>query len=184
MIHYEDAVCKALNIPSIPKKKWDGKKSFKTGVAVIALDKEKTRLAYAVVTFDETNDEQPRVQKVFSIEPFYDILDDEIYIVPDYMDNDVESMDLDDESKQAAQRLLDEANELESMGIENEITMPENEYFFDQIHDDEQAQAFIKDYNRRNKLRGKVPTTHDALIMRLSVIYSEMNKKTKKQKTR
>ena len=91
-------------------------------------------------------------------------------------------MDLDDESKQAAQRLLDEANELESMGIESEITMPENEYFFDQIHDDEQAQAFIKDYNRRNKLRGKVPTTHDALIMRLSVIYSEMNKKTKKQK--
>ena len=37
MIQKEQEVCRYLSIPNIPKKKWDGKSSFKFGVAVTEL---------------------------------------------------------------------------------------------------------------------------------------------------
>lgn len=180
MIEKEQEVCQALNLPSIPKKKWDGKKSFKTGVAVVSLGAmDDAVLAYAVATFDaERGDEKPRITKVFTTEQFFDIK--EIYIVPDYMDDDVENMDLDDESKAAAQRLLDEAKELEGSDSHDD-ELPKNEYFFDHVHNDDEAVAFIKSYNKTNKVRGKLPQTHDQIIMRLSVIYYEQKNKTKKK---
>lgn len=184
MIEKEQEVCQALNLPTIPKKKWDGQKSFKTGVAVVSLgEMDDAVLAYAVATFDaERGDEKPRITKVFTTEQFFDIK--EIYIVPDYMDDDVENMDLDDESKAAAQRLLDEAKELEGSDSHDD-ELPKNEYFFDHVHNDDEAVAFIKSYNSTNKIRGgKVPTTHERIIMRLSVIYSELNSKSQKSKSR
>lgn len=179
MINYENLVCRELNIPSIPKKKWDGEKSFKSGVAV--LEMQDCRKVYAIATFDNENDKEPRIIKVFTLEQFSNISD--IFVVPDYMDNDVENMDLDDESKAAAQAMLEEAKELENESTKNKAKdLPKNEYFFDHITNDEQAAAYIKDYNKRNKIKGRVPNTHDGLVMRLSVIYSETNNKKKKSK--
>lgn len=175
MIEYENMVCMELNIPAIPKKEWDGQRSFKVGVAVINLNGG--RQAYGVATFNNEEDKEPRVTKVFTLEPFVSI--DKVFVVPDYMDTDVETMDLDDESKKAAQMMIDEAKELEDEGVEKE-TLPENEYFFDHITNDDEAAAFIKDYNTRNRIKGRVPKSHDGLVMRLSVIYSETNKKSKK----
>ena len=37
MIEFEKEVIKYLNIPSIPKKEWDGKSSFSKGVALLEL---------------------------------------------------------------------------------------------------------------------------------------------------
>lgn len=177
-ILFEQQVCTKLNIPSIPKREWDCKSSFKFGVAVVGLDGD--RQAYAIATFDNKKDSEPRIIKVFTLEQFNSI--SKVFIVPDYMDDDVDKMDLDDESKRAAKALLEEAAELENEGSDDETApMPENEYFFDHIHNDDEAAAFIKDFNKRNRIKGRVPTSHDGLVMRLSVIYSEtQNKKSKK----
>lgn len=175
MIENENMVCRELGLPAIPKKEWDRQRSFKVGVAVINLDGG--RQTYGVATFNNDVDKEPRIIKVFTLEPFVGI--DKVFVVPDYMDTDVETMDLDDASKQAAQMMIDEAKELEDDGVEKE-KLPENEYFFDHITNDEEAAAFIKDYNNRNRIKGRVPKTHDGLVMRLSVIYSETNKKSKR----
>ena len=173
----EDLVCKALNIPSIPKKEWDGKKSFKRGVAI--LDMADERRSYAVATFNSEKDITPRIVKVFTLEQFKGI--SKIFVIPDYMDDDVDNMDLDDASKRAAKSLLEEAKELENEGVDTNQELPENEYFFDHIHNDDEAMAFIKDYNKRNRIKGRVPTNHDKIVMRLSVIYSETNSKKSKK---
>lgn len=174
MIRYENDVIEYLRLPSVPKKNWDGRSSFKDGVAVVKmLDGSE---AYAVATFDEERDAKPNIKKVFSIEPFSDIT--AIYVVPSYMDNDVESFDVDDESKAAAQRLVEEAKALEEV---NETVVDEsangNEYYFDTIHNDEEARAFIKAHMKRNKQKGRVPEDHEAILMRLGVIYSNVNRK-------
>jgi hypothetical protein len=180
MIKFESEILDWLNLPSIPKKKWDGKTSFKVGVAVIEL--QYGAQAYAVATFDSDSDSEPRVKKVFSLEQFVKV--SEIFVVPSYMDEDIEHMDLDEQSKQAAQRLLDEAHELENEGIEEKIEMPKNEYFFDTIHNDEEAMAFIKSYNKANRIKGRVPRDHETIVMKLSVLWSNLQNKNNKKKNR
>lgn len=177
MIKFESEILDWLNLPSIPKKKWDGKTSFKVGVAVIEL--QYGAQAYAVATFDSDSDSEPRVKKVFSLEQFIKV--SEIFVVPSYMDEDIENMDLDEQSKQAAQRLLDEAHELENEGIEKKIEMPKNEYFFDTIHNDEEAMAFIKLYNKANRIKGRVPRDHETIVMKLLVIWFNLQNKNNKK---
>jgi hypothetical protein len=169
-IKNEIEVLNALEIPSIPIKEWDGKHSFKTGVAVVNLITGEK--AFAIAKFDAENDKQPNIKRSFSIEPFDKI--EKIFVVPDYMDKSgVESWDLDDESKAAAKAIINEAdNYTEEESIENE-----NEYYFDNIHSDEEAIAFIKSYNRRNRIKGKIPTQHENIIMRLSAIWSQQKNK-------
>lgn len=171
MALYENQVCEYLNIPSIPKKKWDGKKSFLNGVALLSIlgDRE----AYAVCTFDSDTDSEPRIKKVFSLEKFNEVK--EIYPVPAYMDTDVDNMDLDEESKENAKFLVIEADEVVA-DHEEAHKGEDNEYFFDNIRNDEEAKAFIKAYNKEHKIKGGLPRTHDGLIMRLSVIHSELSK--------
>ena len=170
MTLFEFEICKYLDIPAIPKKAWDGKKSFKDGVAIVTL--KSGQQAYVAVTFDCETDNKPRVKKVFTLEQFNDISD--IYVVPSYMDSDIEAMDLDEESKEKAQFLVEEATDIVEETPEEEAT---NEYFFDNIHNDEEAKAFIKAYNKKMKNKARVPKSHDGLIMRLSVIHAEMEKK-------
>lgn len=186
MVEYENEVCQYLGIPSIPKKKWDRESSFKRGVGIV--DLIGGHQAYVVVTFDAEKDPDGycRIVKVFSLEQFalggFGL--SEVFVVPDYMDTDVENMDLDEKSKEAAKTLVNEALDLENSDTAaSKVTLPENEYYFDNIHDDEEAQAFIKSYNTSNRIRGKVPTTHEAIVMRLSVIYSEINNKSNKSTT-
>ena len=178
MISFEKEVCSYLNIPSLPKKEWDGKGSFKNAVATIKLGG--SRLAYAVASYDEAKDDAPRVVKSFMTEPFYGI--DKIFVVPSYMDTDVDNMDLDEQSKKAAEDLKKEADELEKQGAEETMEVPENEYCFDHIHNDEEAIAFIEAYNRENNIKGAIPKKHESIIARLTVIYAESLKKAPKAK--
>lgn len=172
MVLYEKEICDYLNIPSIPKKKWDGKKSFINGVAITNL--LGGAQAYAVATFDADVDEKPRIKKVLTLEQYVDVGD--IFVVPSYMDSDVENMDLDEESKESAKFLVDEANEVILEESNTEQQEEQSEYYFDNIHNDEEAAAFIRAYNKKKKGKGKVPRTHEGLLMRLSVIHSELNK--------
>lgn len=178
MISFEKEVCSYLNIPSLPKKEWDGKSSFKNAVATIKLGG--SRLAYAVASYDEAKDDAPRVVKSFMTEPFYGI--DKIFVVPSYMDTDVDNMDLDEQSKKAAEDLKKEADELENQGADETIEVPKNEYCFDHIHNDEEAIAFIEAYNRENNIKGAIPKKHESIIARLTVIYAESLKKAPKSK--
>lgn len=173
-VNFEKEICEYLRIPTIPKRKWDGKTSFKDGCAVI--EHTDGSLSYAVATFDDELDNEPRVRKVFTLEMFNKVHD--IFVVPEYMDTDVEEMDLDEESKEKAKLLVDEASELEVQGKEEDFS-DANEYVFDNIHNDEEATAFIRAYNKKHKKKGGLPKTHEGIIMRLNVIYKDMNKNNK-----
>lgn len=178
-IEFENEVLSYLNLPSIPIKEWNKKDGFKDGVAIIEYNNE--RLGYAIATFAPQKDKEPVVKKVFSLEPYKAIK--RIMVVPTYMNNDVDNMDLDDDSKKNAYRLAQEAEELENEGVDIDmIEMPSNEYFFDHITNDEEGMAYIKSYNMRNRIRGKVPRNHDAIVARLGVIWSDLNRKKSKSK--
>lgn len=176
-IRFEKEVCDFLSLPSIPKRQWDGKTSFKDGVGVTKL--ALGDLAYAVCTFDAEKDSAPRVKKVFTSERFNSI--EKVFIVPSYMDTkSIANADLDERSKEAAKRLAQEAQELTEQEEENEkVELPKNEYFFDNITNDEEAIAFITTYNRDNNIRGAIPTKHETLVMRLGVIFNDLKKKSK-----
>jgi len=176
MINFEKEICDYLSLPAIPLKEWNGKESFKDGVAVVELSLGE--LAYAVCTFDAQKDKEPRIKKVFTQIPFTHVAS--ILVVPSYMDTkDIDDADLDEQSKEAAQRIVDEANELTNDDYDK-ITLPDNEYFFDNIHNDDEAIAFITSYNKENGIKGAIPSKHDTIVLRLGVIYSDLNKKNKK----
>lgn len=177
-IRNEDEVCKYLNIPSIPVKAWDGKKSFKSGVAIVKHNDED--YSYAVATFDSEKDNKPRITKVFDIIPFRDL--EKIFVVPNYMDVDgIEKWDLDESSKKAAQNVVQEAKELEKTE-QPQVVAPTNEYCFDFIHNDEEAQAYIRAYNKQRGINGRVPSTHDNIVARITTIWYAENNKTKENK--
>lgn len=170
IIDYEKEILEYLGIPSVPKKRWDGKSAFKDGVAVVRLSGGFN--AYAVATCDGLGVE-PRVKKVFTDEPFSDIVD--IFPVPSYMNSDVETMDLDEQSKINAQSLLDEAGELEKEVVHDVNDDNGNEYFFPDVRNDDEAVAFIKSYNEANGIKAGVPKSHDGIVARLAVIWSDTN---------
>ena len=171
-ILFEKEICKFLNIPSIPKKAWDKESPFDKGVAVVTLGFGNK--GYAVARFNKEKEQKPNITKVFASEPFFDI--EEIFVVPDYMETNIDNADLDDESKKKAKDLAKQAEEIENDGSTDVIETPENEYYFDNITNDEEAIAFITAYNQKNGIRGSVPKKHDTIIMRLSVIHSDMAK--------
>ena len=178
MVEFEKEVVTYLNIPSIPKKEWNQTDSFQCGVAVINLSLG--RQAYAVCSFDKETDKEPRITKVFGVEPFGSI--DKVFVVPAYMDNNTADADLDSESKKRAEQLAAEASELENQGVKEEAIENANklpEWIFDEIHNKEEAIAWLKQYNVRNKIKkGKVPTNDETIKMRLYNIYmSNKNRK-------
>lgn len=180
-ILFENEVIKYLDIPSIPKKEHDGKTSFENGVAILRLSAN--RKAYAVCEYNSEKDESPRVKKVFGTEPFYGI--EKVFVVPSYMNSDLSDADLDAESVKRAEQLVNEATELENKGVvDNAIEKANNlpEWIFDEIHNRDEAIAWIRQYNIRNGIKkGKVPTNEETLKMRLYSIYMD-NKRGKKQK--
>lgn len=180
MIEFEKEVIEHLGLPSIPNKAWDGKTGFQKGVAV--LEMRDGHEAYGVCVFNPDNgDKTPSIVKVFGIEPFASIK--KVFVVPTYMttEEEIKDMDLDEQSKKKAKEMLKEAKELENEGIEknDELENPKNEYYFDHITNDDEAKAFIQSYNSRNRIKGRIPTTHEGLVMRLAVIYSDTQKKQK-----
>ena len=177
MVEYEKEVVAYLNLPSLPKKEWNQQDSFKDGVAVVSLSLG--RLAYAVCTFDKETDKEPRIKKVFGIEPFTSI--EKVFVVPSYMDNDTSDADLDAESKKRAEQLAEEAKELENQGTVDEAIEEANklpEWIFDEIHNKDEAMAWLKQYNIRNGIRkGKIPSNDETIKMRLYNIYKTNNKR-------
>lgn len=180
MVKFEIDAIRYLKLPSMPKKEWNGTDEFDRGVAILELMSGEE--ACAVCAFEpDRGDTAPVVTKVFDLEPYKRI--SRIFVVPNYMtmEEDIHDMDLDEESKKKAQMLVKEAQELENEGIEK-VEMPKNEYFFDNITNDDEAKAFIQNYNTRNKIKGRIPTTHEGLVMRLSVIFNDDKKKTRSKK--
>lgn len=177
-IQYEKEICKYLNIPSIPKREWDGEKSFLQGCAVV--NHMDGRQSYAVVTYDKETDVKPRIKKVFTLEQYFNV--ERIFVVPSYMDTNVDDMDLDEESKKSAKWLIEEAKEMMVNGDDSDFSQTENEYFFDNISNDDEARAFIKAYRKKSgkKKITRMPKKHDEIVVMLSVIYNEINKKNKK----
>lgn len=179
MISFELEICDYLKIPSIPKKKWDKESAFDKGVAII--EGMTGEHMYAVCRFNPSIDEHPTITKVFSQEPFGAIK--EIFLVPSYMDENVDDWDLDDDSKDAAKNLIDEVNEMtnekedEGMGELKKL----NEWVFDEIHNRDEAEAWLRNYNKKNRIGGKVPKNEETIKMRLMAIYSEMNNKNNKK---
>lgn len=178
MIEFEKEVINYLNLPSLPKRVWNGKDSFQDGVAVVGLSQN--RQAYAVCTFCKETDKEPRIKKVFGIEPFSGI--EKVFVVPSYMDNDTTDADLDAESKKCAEQLAEEAKELENQGTVEEAIEDANklpEWIFPEIQNIEQAQAYLREYNRMNRIKkGKIPTNEETIKMRLYNIYmSNKNRK-------
>jgi hypothetical protein len=177
MVEYEKEAVAYLNLPSLPKKEWNQQDSFKDGVAVVSLSLG--RLAYAVCTFDKETDKEPRIKKVFGIEPFTSI--EKVFVVPSYMDNDTSDADLDAESKKRAEQLAAEAKELENQGTVDEAIEDANklpEWIFPEIHNIEEAQAYLREYNRINRIKkGKIPTNEETIKMRLYNIYKTNNKR-------
>ena len=178
MVEFEKEVIEYLNLPSLPKRVWDDLSSFQDGVAVVNLSLG--RQAYAVCTFDKETDKEPRITKVFGVEPFGSI--DKVFVVPAYMDNDTSEVDLDAESKKRAEQLAAEASELENQGTVDEAIRNANnlpEWIFPEIENKEQAMAYLREYNRINRIKkGKVPTNEETIKMRLYNIYmSNKNRK-------
>ena len=172
-----------FGLPSIPSDKyvWDGKSSFKDGIAIVQLMYQ--GYAYAACTFDAEKDDKPRVVKTFAQEPFVDV--ERIIVVPAFMDVNVEDMDLDEDSKRAAELLTQEADELtsdeqrEDEKAANEINaLPE--WVFEEIHNKEEAQAWLQQYNSRNRIRGRVPENEETIKLRLLTIYTELKEKAEK----
>ena len=178
MIEFEKEVIAYLNLPSIPRKEWNQIDSFQSGVAVVNMSLG--RQAYAVCTFNKDEDKEPRIKKVFGIEPFTGI--EKVFVVPSYMDNNTTDVDLDAESKKRAEQLAAEAQELENNGVVDEAVKEADklpEWIFDEIHNMSEAQAWLKQYNIRNGIRkGKIPTSEETIKMRLYNIYmSNKNRK-------
>lgn len=173
---YEKEVCRFLSIPSIPLKEWDGKSSFKKGVAVI--ENMSGVFSYAVCSFDADNNSEPSIKKVFSQEPFSGIKD--VYVVPDYMERDVKDADLDEESKAAAERMIQEADNLVGeQEEEDDLSEGLPEWVFPEITSREEAVAWLTNYNKANKIRQNIPKKDETLKLRLLNIYSQISESTK-----
>ena len=177
MILYQKEIIEYLDLPSIPKKEWDGKKQFDKAVAVVKLVTGND--AFAVCGLNKEVNE-PFIKKVFCSEPFVAIKN--VYPIPDYMAtiDDVDDMDLDNESKKSAKYILDEADlmgngELNGDGESAYDEMPE--WIFPEITNKDEAEAWLRQYNKTNKLRGSIPKSSETLKLRLYAIYKETNKK-------
>jgi len=174
-IMFEKEVCQYLGIPSIPLKEWDGTSPFTKAVAVLSLAFGKK--AYGVARFEPTKESEPNIVKVFNSEPFVGI--EKLFVVPEYMETSVEDADLDDESKKKAEELAHQGDEIINAGKHDDdkaLENPPTPYYFDNITSDEEAIAFIAAYNKKNKTGGRVPKTHDTILMRLAVIYADQKK--------
>lgn len=173
-ILFKKEVISYLDIPNIPKKEWNGKDAFKKSVAVVKT--YSGLLAYAVASFDPSKDKDVRVVKSFSQEVFVGI--EKVFVVPSYMDTDVENFDLDQESKKHAQDLIEEAKEIEDSGTEKSVPdineLPE--WIFEEINNREEAIAWLEAYNKRNKIKGVTPKKDETIKLRLYAIYVETNK--------
>ena len=166
----EKKVCEYLKIPKRPKKEWDGESDFIEGIAVVnRITGEK---GYVVCSFDNKKQEKPKVIKDFNDIPFNKIL--KIYPVPSYLDQETNNVDLDESSKEAAKALVEEQEELVGEKEKGKVDeLPE--WGYEEIHNKEEAVAFLKSKN----LKGKLPEKEEAIKAKLLLLRTEENKQNK-----
>ena len=123
----------------------------------------------------------PSINKVFGLEPFKSIK--KIFIVPSYMstEDEIKDMDLDEQSKKKATEILKEASEIENEGVDSDIPSMDKlpEWIFPEIHNKQEAEAWLRNFQSRNKQKGRIPTTEENIKLRLYSIYTELQKKQK-----
>lgn len=171
MGNFQKEVCQYLNVP-MPKKEWDGETSFDKGVALVRCMTGGE--VYAACKYDAEKDKKPCISKVFSSEPFNEIL--KIYPVPAYMDDDIKTMDLKDEdSVDAMKGLLAEKQEFINKDI---VVKPvvEFEWGYPFINNIQEATAFL----RTRQPKGKISTNAEVLKNKLRVMYFNEQNKNKK----
>lgn len=169
---YENEMLAYLNIPKVPKKEWDGKTPFKNGVGIA---KTNVGEVCVVVGYSEDDENNLKILKVFGLEPIVGIT--KVFPVPDYMDmNGIEGWDVDEESKESARTIAKEAVELEREDEKEEPQEELSEWYFDEIHNIEEARAWVAAYRKRKRIRGNSPKTEEALKNYLYVLYKNQKR--------
>lgn len=169
--NYLDDCLATLQIPSLPKKTWDKVSEFNKGVCLVRrIDGTEN---YAICRYNKEKDEAVKVVKDFCLATFTEIL--ECYPVPDFVEADIESMDLDEANKMAMEELLEERQEaiMEDVKVEEE-KLPEWIYPF--ISNREEALAFLKSKRIRNAHSLK---SDEAVKAKLYLVYEDEKKKNK-----
>ena len=159
-----------LGIPKCPKKKWDNESSFDSGIAIVRRITGSEHCA--ICTFNSTTDSGVRIIKDFGAEPFVGIV--AVYPIPAYMDDNIEKMDIDDESREAMEDLLREKEEIINKDVEKP-KIEEYEWGYDFIHNKQEAVAFLK----TKKLKGNLPTKDEVIKAKLRVMYRNEQKNKK-----
>ena len=168
---YKNETLAYLDIPKIPQKEWDRQTPFKNGVGIA---KTNVGEVYVVVGYSEDDENNLKIRKVFGLEPIIEIT--KVYPIPDYMDmNGIENWDVDDESKQNAMAVAKEVIEMENEQ-EEEQKEEYKEWFFDEIHNLEEARAWVAAYRKRNRIKGTPPKTEDAIKNYLYVLYKNQKR--------
>ena len=165
----EKKILEYLKIPSLPAKKWNGKDSFLQGLAIVRrITGEED---YAICSFNSETDERVRIIKDFGIIPFTEIID--VFTVPDYMNDDISKMNLDEESKDAMKQLLDEKKEIVNGKVEETIISSEWGYEF--IHNKQEAIAYLKS----KQIKGRISNSEEVLKAKLREMFHKEQKKKK-----
>lgn len=172
-IKFEKEVLELFSLPSIPKKEWDCESSFSEGLAVAEfIDKT---LGYVVVSYDAETQKKPAIKRVFDLAQIKSIDYSKVLIIPEYMDiQNTEKWDLDEDSKKKAEAIIEEVKDLE--GKEKQKDVIEYEWVFPEIHNLEEAEAWVKHYRKTNKIKGKIPMGEDAIKNYLLVVNANMKR--------
>ena len=99
------------------------------------------------------------------------------------MDTDVTNMDLDEESKEAALRMVQEGDEIiQEDTSDDDMSEMERlpEWVFPEITNKEEAKAWLQQYNSSNRIKGRIPNNDETLKLRLMNIYYANKDKKKK----
>jgi hypothetical protein len=154
-----------LQIPSLPKKEWDGESEFNKGIGLV--ERISKKQDYVICRYIPEKDMCVRVIKDFSGEPFLKVL--ECYPMPDYADVEIDSMQLDEQSKAAMEMLIEERNEKISEDVQDEDEkLPD--WIFPFINNKEEAVAYLKSQGV------KVPAalkSEDKIKAKLYVLYQD-----------
>lgn len=128
-----------LQIPSLPKKTWDGESEFNKGIALV--ERISKKQDYVICRYLPEKDMNVRVTKDFSGEPFIKVI--ECYPMPDYADVEIETMQLDEKSKEAMEALIEERNEKVNEDVpEEDDKLPD--WIFPFINNAAEAIAYLK----------------------------------------
>lgn len=169
MIKNEKEVIGFIKCP-IPKKQWDKESSFTTGVAIVRriTDEED----YAVCSFNKETDDNVKIIKDFGLSPFIEIVN--VFPIPEYMEDNISDMDLDEESKAAVEQLIGEKQEAINKDVKKKESVA-YEWGYDFINNKQEAVAFLK----TKQAKGRIPVNEDVLKAKLREMYHSEQKKRK-----